>query len=90
MFLENSRYAQVTQSIVRTRSGREVSALRLRRLPATAGTPYSVQGNDRLDIMAQRRYDDSTRFWRIADANSELFAPELVRRVLREIRVPEQ
>jgi len=90
MFLENSRYAQVVQSTVRTRSGREVTALRLRRLPRTPGAAYVVQGNDRLDIMAQRRYDDPARFWHIADANSELHAPELLRPVLRNIQVPEQ
>jgi hypothetical protein len=90
MFLENSRYVQVTQSVVRSRDGREVTALRLRRLPATAGTQHTVQGNDRLDVMAQRRYEDSTFFWHIADANTELFAPKLTRRVLRVIRVPEQ
>ena len=90
MFLDNSRYSQVAHSTVRTRRGREVTALRLRRLPATDGVSHVVQGIDRLDIIAQRRYGDSTRFWRIADANTELFAPELVRRVLRVIRIPEQ
>jgi len=90
MFLENSRYARVTQSVVRTRDGREVTALKLRRLPAVSGEAHRVQGNDRLDVMAQRRYADATRFWHVADANTELYAPSLLRRVLRVIKVPVQ
>jgi nucleoid-associated protein YgaU len=90
MFLENSRYIQVSQSTVRTHHGREVRALRLRRLPASPGADHIVQGNDRLDVIAQRRYGDSTYFWHIADSNTELYAPDLLRPTLRVIRVPEQ
>jgi hypothetical protein len=53
-----------------------------------------VKGTDRLDVMAQRQYSDGTRFWHIADANTELEASKLVEpRVLDEdvriISVPE-
>jgi hypothetical protein len=90
MFLDNSRYARVTQSLVRTGAGREVALVRLRRLPATNGEAYTVQGNDRLDVLAQRRYADPTKFWHIGDANTELYVPVLLARVLRIIRVPGQ
>jgi hypothetical protein len=90
MFLDNSRYARLPRVVVRTRAGREVTAVRLRRLPPTRGEAHTVVGTDRLDILAQRRYGDPTRFWHIADANSEIEAGALTRRVGRTIRVPVQ
>ena len=89
MFLESSRYYQVRQDQAVTREGRAVKVVTLRRLPAVNGTPTIVKGNDRLDVMAQRLYGNSTQFWRIADANSELQANELVRETGRVIEVPE-
>lgn len=90
MFLDNSRYAGIAQETVRTSDGRDVVAVRLRRLPLTSGTPYMVVGTDRLDILAHRRYGDTTRYWHIADANSELEAAALTRSPGRVIRVPVQ
>ena len=90
MFLETSRYARLTPSTVTTRAGREVTVIHLRRLPATAGEPHTVLGHDRLDIIAQRTYADPTRFWHIADANTELEANRLLQPVNRVIEVPEQ
>lgn len=87
MFLENSRYFKVPQITTQTSDGRTVRALRLRRLPATQGTPYTVQQQDRLDIIAHRQYNDSTAFWRIADANTELDANKLVETPLRTIQI---
>ncbi len=89
MFLQSSRYARVAQSLTQTRDRREVSIVRLRRLPAVGGAAYAVQGNDRLDVMAQRRYADATQFWHIGDANTELYVPLLLTRVLRIVTVPE-
>jgi hypothetical protein len=88
VFLENSRYNGVEQIEVRTRDGRSVKAVKLRRLPATIGDAHSVAGTDRLDIIAQRQYSDGTQFWHIADANTELHANDLVRETNRVIRVP--
>ena len=88
MFLETSRYFRIEQIEVRFRDGRTAKAVKLRRLPATNGDPHLVVGNDRLDIMAQRRYDESTQFWHIADANTELHANDLVNETNRVIRVP--
>jgi S-DNA-T family DNA segregation ATPase FtsK/SpoIIIE len=58
--------------------GRTVTALMLRVLPPTDGDLYVVLENDRLDLIADRSYGDGTRFWRIADANSELDARSLI------------
>jgi len=90
MFLDNSRYARLTPSNITTRAGREVTAIHLRRVPATSGAPHTVVGTDRLDIIAQRTYADPTRFWHIADANTELQANKLLQPVNRVIKVPEQ
>jgi hypothetical protein len=38
--------------------------------------------------MSHRRYQDGTRYWHVADANSELEAGELVRTTGRRINVP--
>ena len=90
MFLENSRYAPVSQVAFKTRSGREVLVVKLRRLPSTAGASYVVQGTDRLDILAHKNYADSTRAWHIADANTELESGELTSVAGRTIKMPEQ
>jgi hypothetical protein len=79
VFLENSRYFSVKTVTVKTENGKTVQAITLRRLPFVAGTPTVVKGNDRLDVMAQRKYSDPTKFWHIADANTELEANDLVK-----------
>lgn len=88
MFLENSRYAKVAQVEAEKADGTKVRAVKLRRLPATAGSPIAVKGNDQLDVMAQRMTGDPTKFWRIADANSELQARDLLAPIGRVIREP--
>lgn len=90
MFLDNSRYFRVKTETVALKDGRTIPAVRLRRVPAVQGDPRLVKGNDRLDIMAQRRYGDPTLFWHIADANSELWANDLVRQPNRLIKEPAQ
>lgn len=90
MFLPNSRYYQ--QKVVNgvAADGRAVKAVSLRRLASPSGKPASVKGNDRLDILAQRQYADATRFWHIADGNSELQANKLVRVPGRVIQLPDK
>ena len=46
--------------------------------------------SDQLDVISETRYKDGTRFWHIADANTELEANQLVRVAGRTIRVPER
>jgi len=89
MFLNSSRYfKQKTRESV-TRDGRRVTALSLRRLPIVKGNAVVIKGNDRLDIMSHRNYNNSTMFWHIADANTELQANDLVEQPGRTIVVPE-
>jgi hypothetical protein len=90
MFLKNSRYYRLPTAAGRDRSGREVAAVKLRQLPATAGQTYPVKGHDKLDVMAEERYRDATRFWLIADANTELEANALTAQAQRPIKVPKR
>lgn len=89
MFIKNSRYYGLPTVIATDADGREVQAVKLRRLPLTAGKSQIVKGGDQLDVMAQTRYQDATRYWHVADANSELEAEALVRHDGRVIQVPE-
>jgi hypothetical protein len=78
VFLENSRYFNVKTVETQNESGRSFLAVMLRRLPYVAATPTVIKGNDRLDVIAQRKYGDPTKFWHVADANTELEANNLV------------
>jgi len=89
MFLETSRYHTVPKDEATAGDGRTVSIVRLRRPRDVAGGLFTVKQYDRLDLIAQRRYDDPTRFWRIADANTELEARDLVATPGRVIQIPE-
>jgi hypothetical protein len=88
MFLKNSRYYGLPTVEAIDRQGRKVQAVKLRRLPVVSGEPYEVEGKDQLDVIAETAYKDATKFWHIADANSELEANELVHTGGREIEVP--
>lgn len=90
MFLSNSRYAGLPTDAVPLADGRQATVVRLRRLPATTGVPYAVRGEDRLDVLAQKKYEDPTRYWHIADANTELRAARLTETAGRVIQVPER
>lgn len=88
MFLKSSRYHELDTVAVLDRSGRKVKAVKLRRLPLISGDITSVADSDQLDVVSETNYKDATRFWHIADANSELEAGELMRIAGRIIRVP--
>ena len=89
MFVKNSRYYDVEQVSCKDRHGRTVRAVKLRRLSPTRGSDVIVGERDQLDVISKQQYRDPTRFWHIADANSELEANELVRVAGRTIKVPE-
>ena len=78
MLSSNSRYAKCPVVEVETAKGKKVNAVKLRRLPYTPGNLTEVKGTDRLDIMSHRKYQDGTKFWHVADANTELEANHLV------------
>jgi hypothetical protein len=78
VFTASSRYLNLKTVEVEIKNGRKINAVVLRRLPYVAGVPTEPKGNDRLDVMSQRLYKDPTKFWHIADANTELQANDLV------------
>ena len=78
MFDANSRYAKTPIVEVETATGKKANAVKLRRLPYVPGNLTEIKGTDRLDIMAHRKYADGTKFWHVADANTELEANDLV------------
>lgn len=87
-FVPSSRYARTDLVNARTADGRTVAVVKLRTLGEPSASPYSVDAQDRVDTLAQRHYGDATRFWHIADANSELEARALVQ-TGRTINLPE-
>jgi hypothetical protein len=89
MFLENSRYHKQPAVEVKTNEGRTVQALKLRKLSPQAGRPHAAQQHDRLDVLAQQNYGDGSKFWHIADANTELEANDLVAEPGATINLPE-
>jgi hypothetical protein len=88
MFLKNSRYYDLPTVTTVDGQGRQVQAVSLRRLDATTGEATVVHDHDQLDVMSHRRNKDGTRFWHIADANSDLEANALVAVSGRVIDVP--
>lgn len=86
-FLPSSRYAELPTVEAPGASGRPVTVVKLRRIPAPDGDPVLLAAHDRLDVMAHDRYDNSTEYWHIADANTELDASDLVQPG-RVIKVP--
>lgn len=90
MFLKNSRYSNTPLVIAQAANGRAVQAVSLRKLPQVRGERTQVHDHDQLDVMSHRRYRDGTRFWHIADANSDLEANNLVADTGRYINVPEK
>lgn len=90
MFLRNSRYAGLAVVAARGRNvPGDASVVKLRALPDTAGNLVAVRAHDQLDAMSETRFGgDATRYWHIADANSELEAAELTRTAGRVIDVP--
>jgi hypothetical protein len=87
-FLPNSRYAKIETVEATAADGRPVTAVKLRRLPTSDGAPHVVEERDRVDILAYQQLADATRFWRIADANSELEAEALTAAAGEVILVP--
>jgi hypothetical protein len=89
LFAKNSRYAATPTVTATDGESRQVTAVRLRRLADTPGRPLEVAAPNQLDVIADLTYRDPTRFWHIADANTELDARNLLLPVGRTILVPE-
>ena len=76
MIFTNSRY--VGQPVLRVAGSDGVSRPTLYRQITPRSTRflhYTVAYGDRLDKLAATFYSDDTQWWRIADANPEVFFP---------------
>ncbi len=90
MFLKNSRYYNVDTVITENGRGNGVTAVKYRRLPEIEGQPTIVRDGMQLDVESERNYTDPTRYWHIADANTEIEANRLVEHAGRVINVPDK
>jgi len=88
-FRENSRYYNQKTETITTKDGRKVSVLTLRVIKQRPGKTIQVKPTDRLDVLAYYLYKDSTRFWHIADANTELDSTKLIKADTKTLEVPE-
>jgi phage baseplate assembly protein W len=89
VFRASSRYHNQKIINVIDQQGREIPALSLRRIPSIEGKNMIVRAGDRLDIISQQLYNDPTKFWHIADANTELDSTSLTATAGQAIKVPE-
>jgi len=89
MFFRGSRYEKVPDAQLADAQGRVIRYKKLRFIPDTpARFNHTVTQSDRLDLLAYRYYRDPLKFWRIADANDELMAEELIAQPGRRILIP--
>jgi len=84
MFDANSRYGKLPIVEAESATGKKANVVKLRKLPYTTANLTETKGTDRLDIMSHRKFKDGTKFWHIADANTELEANALVENVRSE------
>ena len=88
MFLKTSRYAKTETLTTTDARNREVQAIKLRQLPAAQGEDVMIINGSQLDVMSKQQYRDGSKFWHIADANTELEANALVTTSGRVIKRP--
>jgi nucleoid-associated protein YgaU len=81
MFLEGSRYERARPFAAAPEAAAPFPGVQPRAI--TSAVPvleHTVQAGDRLDRLARHYYDDDRLWWRIADANPQVFyAGDLVR-----------
>jgi len=88
MFLKTSRYSKTETLTTTDVKNRAVQAIKLRPLPAAGGEDEMIINGSQLDVMSKQSYQDGTKFWHIADANTELEANALVKTSGRIIKRP--
>lgn len=81
MFARNSRYFALPESSPVNAEGERLRGKNLRFIaPAGSTFLHTVQGRDRLDLMAYKYYQEPTRWWLISDANPYAFPLDLLDR----------
>jgi nucleoid-associated protein YgaU len=79
VFFKGSRYETIETATYETVGGRLIRFKRVRFIPPTPA-PFGVvvRQGDRLDLIAERIYQDPELFWRIGDANRALWPDDLM------------
>lgn len=76
MFLKNSRYYDLDDIVTPDSNGIKHKSKMIRRIPRVDGKfEHNIEAGDRLDLLANRYYRKPLRWWRICDANSDIFSP---------------
>lgn len=92
MFDNTSRYAKLPTTTVTDSTGRLVTYVQRRFLPAGDShrvlVEVSVTAGDRLDLIAHRTLGNAEQYWRICDANDALDPFELTEDPGRVLLVP--
>jgi len=74
MFLPGSRYEKARPFTVGKGATGPFPGVRPRAIAPTPGViEHIVQAGDRLDLLARHYYNDDRLWWRIVDANTEIF-----------------
>jgi nucleoid-associated protein YgaU len=88
MIFKGSRYEGVGVYQVAGPKGQAISVLKIRFIPPTpAGFFHTFAADERLDLLAFKFYRNPEKFWRIADANTEM-DPEDLLDPGRPLRIP--
>lgn len=88
MIFKGSRYQNTPTVQVVLPDGQVVTALTARFVPSTpAGFYHTFNSAERLDLLAYRYYGNPEKFWRIADANTEM-DPEDLEEPGRQLLIP--
>lgn len=79
MIFKGSRYEKIGAYQVADASGKTITALKIRFIPATpAGYLHQFKQGERLDLLAQSFYGSPEKFWLIADANDRMDPEDLL------------
>ena len=89
MFFKGSRYEKVGEYTPPDITGKKIKVKRIRPIPPTPGRfLHTVREGDRLDLLASKYYGNPKKFWRICDANNELYSDDLLQEAGRKIIIP--
>jgi hypothetical protein len=77
MFLKNSRYRKLENTVATDAAGRTLALKELRLLPDVTGKfLHTIVETDRLDNLSFKYYRQPKKWWRICDANPEVLSPQ--------------
>jgi hypothetical protein len=89
MFFKGSRYEHVSEYEIKDNKGRMIRYKGVRPIPTTKTQHiHQVRQGESLGLIAHAYFRDPERFWRICDANREMWPDDLVVQTGRRIRIP--